>query len=96
MEMSLYEIMFELRLKRDLRCEVHRELHKLLYNPLYNDTTLICQDGTISVNRLAVCLLFPFLNGPLCYIQVRILILVTCADPLTILCRTLYVLECRE
>jgi len=57
--------MYKLKLNRDMRSTVWTELHELASTDTFVDTTLVCGDGTITVNRLTAGLLFPCLDKSL-------------------------------
>jgi len=54
--------LLHLKLKDDMRSQVWTDFNELVNGKAYNDTSLVCQDGIIEVNRLAAGILFPCLS----------------------------------
>ena len=54
--------MLKLKLNGNMRAAVWSDLHHVASANSYQDTTLVCKDGNISANRLAIGILFPCIS----------------------------------
>jgi len=69
--------MFKLKLNSDMRSTVWSDLHDLSSTNTFVDTTLVCCDGSLAVNRLTAGLIFPCLTKSLAllYLQEPVILL---------------------
>lgn len=54
--------LLHLKLKDDMRSQVWTDFNQLASGETFNDTSLVCKDGTIQVNRITIGILFPCLT----------------------------------
>ena len=64
--------MFKLKLNSDMRSTVWSDLHDLSSTNTFVDTTLVCCDGSLAVNRLTAGLIFPCLTKSLALLYLQV------------------------